>query len=56
VEVRWDENENHHTVKIKLEGIVPQDCTIYFILKPDDGVDVKVINLHDTDANAHTTE
>lgn len=54
-EVRWDANGTHHTVKVKLEGVVPRGFTyfnLYFIINEDSSVSVKVIKADDIDANA----
>ena len=54
VEVRWNENGEHHAVRSKLEGVVPKgfgnDGTIYFIINTNSTVDVKPIKFGDHDA------
>jgi hypothetical protein len=59
-EVRWIDNGEPHTVKVKLEGVVPKgltdDWTLYFVINQDATVQVKAIKDDDKAAMAELTK
>ena len=53
-EVRWKENGTNYTAKAKLEGSIPKkfiDYNLYFIIKTNRLVEVKIAKTGDLDAN-----
>jgi hypothetical protein len=51
---QWVEHGEHHSPKVKLTGIVPEDpahMNIYFIIEEDGSVTVKCVRFDDREAN-----